>query len=280
MTYAVCGMVLFPLRRLKPRTLLVTGAVVFSVAILFRQWPETYRDIARALFGERTRPPMSAADAYHGTWMQLFRWRAWLNWFWHVEGAFGYDFWRCSGFMLAGMALLKLRVLDAARPAAFYRGMMACGYSIGLPLAAFGIHEEMARHPQLAASFGAKSWCGFQATAMLLASAGVAAGHVGLVMQACRSELAPRLRRALAAAGRMALTNYLGQTLVCVLVFDGWAFGRWGKHGIAAQLVLVGAVWVAQLIASPLWLSRFRFGPMEWLWRSLTYWKRQPMRAG
>ena len=77
----------------------------------------------------------------------------------------------------------------------------------------------------------------------------------------------------------MALTNYLGQTLVCVLVFDGWAFGQWGRFGIAAQLVLVLAIWAAQLIVSPLWLRRFQFGPMEWLWRSLTYWERQPMRV-
>ena len=77
----------------------------------------------------------------------------------------------------------------------------------------------------------------------------------------------------------MALTNYLGQTLVCVLLFDGWAFGRWGRWGIARQLWVVLFIWIAQLIVSPIWLRHFRFGPMEWLWRSLTYWKRQPMRV-
>jgi uncharacterized protein len=280
-TYAACGMVLFPLRRLAPRYLLATGFLVFSVAVLFRQWPEIYDSVASTVFGklhERTRPPMSAAAAYHGTWLDLFRWRAWLNWYWHVEGALGYDFWRCSGFMLAGMALMKLRVFDAARSARFHRAMMLVGYGIGLPLAGFAIHEEMAQHPAMSARFGASTWGPWQATAMLFASAAVALGHVGLVMQICRSGLLPRTRRALAATGRMALTNYLGQTLICVLVFDGWALGRWGRWGIAAQLGLVTAIWAVQLLVSPLWLRRFQFGPMEWLWRSLTYWKRQPMR--
>jgi uncharacterized protein len=260
----------------------VLGFLVFSVAILFRQWPAVYDRVASAVFGKyhvRTPPPMSAAAAYHGSWIDLFRWRAWLNYYWHVEGALGYDFWRCSGFMLAGMGLLKTRVFDATRSARFYRGLMWSGYSLGLPLAAFAIHEEIATHPVMAVRFSASSWGPWQATAMLLAGAAVALGHVGLVMQVCRAGILPRLRAALAATGRMALTNYLGQTLICVLVFDGWALGQWGDWGIAAQLALVGAIWGAQLIASTIWLRHFRFGPMEWLWRSLTYWRRQPMRV-
>jgi uncharacterized protein len=170
-------------------------------------------------------------------------------------------------------------VFDASRSARWYRNLMIAGYGIGLPLAALAIREEIADHRLMSARFGVSSWGPWQPTAMLLAGAAVALAHVGLVMQVCRSGLLPRVRAALAAAGRMALTNYLGQTLVCVLVFDGWAFGQWGRFGIAAQLLLVLAIWAAQLIVSPLWLRRFQFGPMEWLWRSLTYWKRQPMRV-
>ena len=130
-TYAVCGMLVFPLRRLSPRVLIVIGFLVFSVAILFRQWPDVFDQFASAVFGklhERTKPPIPTAAAYHGTWWDLFRWRAWLNWYWHVEGALGYDFWRCSGFMLAGMALMKLGVFDASRSARWYRNLMIAGY--------------------------------------------------------------------------------------------------------------------------------------------------------
>jgi uncharacterized protein len=281
-TYAVCGMILFPLRRLSPRALFAAALVFLSVAVLFRQWPAIYDRVASVVFGklhERTSPPMSAAAAYHGSWLDLFRWRAWLNWYWHVEGALGYDLWRCSAFMTAGMAMMKLGVFDASRSARFYGRMMAFGYGIGLPLAAFAVREQIAEHELMADRFGVASWAPWEATAMLLASATVSLGHVGLVMQVCRSGLFRRGRDVLAATGRMALTNYLGQTLVCVLVFDGWALGRWGRWGIASQLVLVAAISSVQLVASPLWLRWFRFGPMEWLWRSLTYWKRQPMRV-
>jgi uncharacterized membrane protein YeiB len=282
-TYSVCAMVLFPLRRLSPRLLLAGGFLVFSVAILFRQWPAVYDRVASAVLGPLhtpTKAPMSDAEAYRGTWLALFRWRAWLNTYWHVDGALGYDFWRCSGFMMAGMGLMKLRVFEALRSARFHRNLMLLGFGIGLPLAAFAIWESAAAHKGIARRFGIASLAPGKPTAMLLAGAAVALGHVGLVMEICRRGLFPRARAALAATGRMALTNYLGQTLVCVLVFDGWAFGQWGRFGIAAQLLLVLAIWVAQLALSPLWLRRFWFGPMEWLWRSLTYWKRQPWSKG
>ena len=82
----------------------------------------------------------------------------------------------------------------------------------------------------------------------------------------------------LAAAGRMALTNYLAQSLVCTTLFYGYGFGLYGRVGPALGIGLTVALYAAQLAFSVWWLRRFRFGPMEWLWRSLTYGKRQPMR--
>jgi uncharacterized protein len=76
----------------------------------------------------------------------------------------------------------------------------------------------------------------------------------------------------------MALSNYLLHSLIASLVFLGWGFGRAGRFDYAEQLGFVVAVWALQLAASPIWLRRYRFGPAEWLWRSLTYGKRQPMR--
>jgi uncharacterized protein len=78
----------------------------------------------------------------------------------------------------------------------------------------------------------------------------------------------------------MALTNYLMHTIVCCLIFYGWGFGMWERIGRAELLAIVLVIWTAQLLLSPLWLRVFRFGPAEWVWRSLTYWKLQPMRAG
>ena len=78
----------------------------------------------------------------------------------------------------------------------------------------------------------------------------------------------------------MAFSNYLFDSVITSLIFLGWGFGLAGRLDYAQQLLFVAAVWTFQLVVSPIWLRRYRFGPAEWLWRSLTYWKRQPMRRG
>lgn len=87
-----------------------------------------------------------------------------------------------------------------------------------------------------------------------------------------RSWVAP-----LAPAGRMALTNYLSQSVICTLVFYGYGLGYWGM-GRAWQLPFVFAVFGVQILISRWWLARFRYGPMEWLWRSATYLQLPRMR--
>jgi uncharacterized protein len=76
----------------------------------------------------------------------------------------------------------------------------------------------------------------------------------------------------------MALTNYRMQTVIAVLVFDGWAGAQWGKWTMNRIAMLVAGVWAFQLALSPLWLRWLRFGPVEWAWRSATYGRVQGMR--
>jgi uncharacterized protein len=76
----------------------------------------------------------------------------------------------------------------------------------------------------------------------------------------------------------MAFTNYLVQTIVCTTLFYGYGLGWFGHLDRPALLTVVAALWVAQLVWSPLWLARFRLGPAEWAWRSLTYGALQPLR--
>jgi len=93
-----------------------------------------------------------------------------------------------------------------------------------------------------------------------------------------RSGMLGWLRRALAAVGRMAVTNYLAHSVACGILFIGlgW-FNQLERHEL---YYVVLAIWAAQLVISPLWLRHFRFGPVEWLWRALTYLERPPMRRG
>lgn len=84
--------------------------------------------------------------------------------------------------------------------------------------------------------------------------------------------------RALSAAGRLALTNYLAQTLIAVTIFDGWAGGQYGRWTLYELLLLAIGVSAAQLVWSPLLLRVLHHGPVEWLWRSATYLRWQPFR--
>ncbi len=80
------------------------------------------------------------------------------------------------------------------------------------------------------------------------------------------------------AVGRMAFTNYILQTLFCTGLFYGSGFGLFGELDRWQQVPVVFGVWALQLWYSPIWLRSFRFGPLEWFWRSLTYWKLVPFK--
>ena len=102
---------------------------------------------------------------------------------------------------------------------------------------------------------------------------GMALGWLGLVMMCLQSGVVQGLRTRLAAVGRMALTDYLSHSLICLFVFTGAGLGLVGWLSRAELYLLVLGIWCLQLWVSPWWLERFRFGPVEWLWRWLTYGK-------
>lgn len=106
----------------------------------------------------------------------------------------------------------------------------------------------------------------------------VALGHVGLLMLIVQSGALRWLTRRLAAVGRMALSNYLTHSIVCTTLFYGYGFGLYGTINRTGLAAIVLTIWIVQLLISPIWLAHFRFGPAEWVWRSLTYWRLQPMR--
>ncbi len=113
---------------------------------------------------------------------------------------------------------------------------------------------------------------------MQVAALLLAVGYLcGLVLLARRPHWTERLRP-LAAAGRMALTNYLLQSVIFTAIAYSWGLGLYGRIPRATQLVVAVSVWGLNLLLSSWWLNRFRFGPAEWLWRSITYGRLQPLR--
>lgn len=117
-------------------------------------------------------------------------------------------------------------------------------------------------------------------TAIIVGTVLLAAGYVSTVALLLERPDWRRRLSVFAPVGRMALTNYLTQTVVMVLIFNSYGGGLIGHTGPAFGLVLALAVFAVQMVVSRLWLQRFQFGPMEWLWRLLTYGAMQPMRAG
>ena len=105
-------------------------------------------------------------------------------------------------------------------------------------------------------------------------------GHIGLFMLFIKSGILQFLQKALAAVGKMALSNYLVHTVICNTLFMGFGFELFGELQSYELYYIVLGIWVIQLIYSPLWFKYFRYGPAEWLWRSLTYVKKQPFRQG
>jgi uncharacterized protein len=100
--------------------------------------------------------------------------------------------------------------------------------------------------------------------------------HVSVIMLAFRAGWLRGLFARLRAVGQMAFTNYILHTVICSLVFFGYGLNRFGEWQYYQLYYLVAAIWVLQLVVSPLWLRTFQFGPLEWVWRALTYGARPP----
>jgi uncharacterized protein len=171
--------------------------------------------------------------------------------------------------MLIGMGLVKLGVITAQRSNRFYLILALVGYGIGLPLNALLTYQLMIN------DFDMTKVVLFYFSTYNFDRLFIALGHAAVLMLICKSAKA-WLLAPLAAVGQMALTNYLMQSAICTTLFYGYGFGWYGQLERYELWYVVLVIWAFQLTVSPLWLRIFRFGPMEWLWRSLTYWKRQP----
>jgi uncharacterized protein len=250
MVYAVCAPLLVWMRHVRPRRLLVVG----SSLVL---WSGVLAAIVQ------TRVPNDGAG---------------LGDYWLTDGSPMSDavglfllndfFARSLGMMLIGIALYRLEILQGARPAEFYRRLATWGLGIGLPIAIAGLLIQVAFDfdPRIALIGEAPN---------TIATIPIALGYLGLItLWNRRPATSAHLR--VRAAGRMALTNYLTQTLLGIFVLRSITDpDTLGRSGIVVFVVIV---WAVQLAWSKPWLDHFRFGPAEWLWRSATYRRLEPFR--
>jgi uncharacterized protein len=178
-------------------------------------------------------------------------------------------FFEVFGTMMVGMALFRLGVLTLDAKTRTYAAMMAGGYAIGLTGNIAEARWIMANDFSMLAYH--QAWISYDVTRLAMTT-----GHLGLLMLFLRSGALAWLRQSMAAVGRMALTNYLAHSVVALVLFV--FLGLWGALERHQLYYIVVAVWAVQIVVSPIWLRHFQFGPVEWLWRYLTYGRKPPFR--
>ena len=167
--------------------------------------------------------------------------------------------WDAMAMMLLGMAFYKLGVFNAELSFRTYVLMLVLGFGIGLSVNAYEMVNSVANDFRLT----------FIDWTYQIGRISTAMGYIGLFMLICKANLFGWLRDSLAAVGKMALTNYLTHSVVCLILFV--IFGWYGELRFHEYYYVVVVIWIFQIAFSRYWLSRHRYGPVEWLWRSLTY---------
>ena len=183
----------------------------------------------------------------------------------------GFLMMRTIGVMMIGMALYKSGFLTLRWPPMRYLAIGVIATAIGAAGSFWGTRNFINVEFNILAVFPGQA-------ALYWSSLVQAFGYASLIMFLCTIPTLKLLRAPFAAAGRMALSNYLASSIIGVLIFYGPpGLGKFASFSFADLAKVVGGVWLFILIWSPIWLSIFRFGPAEWAWRSLSYGWPQPM---
>ena len=300
--YALCALILFPFRKLSARKLLLIGGLFIAVkagwfaveafqqierrnlaaaadaAEKAGQKPSEEQAAARKQWEEQRkfRKPSSEelekdAKQWRGNPWEVISARAKFLAFWHGLAYYdpaNSDIW---SMMFIGMGLFKLGVFSAARSYRFYFWLAVIGCLIGIPVNCT-ISRLVVQSNFDRVTFALTN------VAYDIARLPVALAYTALLMLISKAGRLQRLIGRLAAIGQMALSNYILHSVICTFVFTGYGFGLYGRLERYQLYYVVAGCWALSLATSSMWLRHYQFGPLEWCWRSLTYWKMQPMR--
>lgn len=275
--YAICGFIVMLSRNWGPVTLTIVGTVLYLIAfgvqsllaltddfIPASKMPEIEAQIA-AVFAPSAEEMARVQAAYQGglasalqenvsTWLMIM-----------TNSIFSLGV-RTIGVMMIGMALFKWGFLSGRAPVWLYVLSVLVG---GASLAAIWTQAQVNWQNGFEVMHMVTD--GMLANAWLSIFVSIAYASVLILLVKAGVKL---LTEPLAAVGRMAFTNYIAQSLIMTTIFwSGRGFGLFGEVDRPTLMGIVGLVWLAQLIWSPLWLSKFQMGPLEWLWRRLSYGK-------
>ncbi len=185
--------------------------------------------------------------------------------------------WDMLSMMLIGMGLFVLGFFSNKLSTSTYVMALLIGYGIGIPLGWFSFdHGQSSWISNIGVyvdTYRVPHWVLYDLKRMFLAL-----GHASVLLLVFRSGAVAWLMKALSNVGQMAFTNYLMQSIICSLFFYGYGLGNYNKLSYHQLYYVVAGVWIFQLIFSAIYLRYFKFGPFEWVWRSLTYWNKQRFR--
>ncbi len=300
--YGVVGLLIFPLRKASAKALIITAAVIISLhsmqgiggmfAIREMQTNAEQHDKVVAAGGKPTDEQKAASKEWSalkemfqpakedvekeiqkhgGGWVENLKLRTGQAAQFQFVMFFQFIFLDVLGMLVLGMGLAKAGVFDASRSYRFYSMLVAAGFLIGAPL------HYWAASRWASSGFAVPEFMGYIASTADPGRFLVAGAYIGLVMIICKAGVLGWLRFLLAAVGRTALSNYLLTSIVLTFVFNGYGLGLFAQYERAQLIWFVLGMWVVNLVWSPIWLKYYRYGPAEWAWRSLTYWKRQPL---
>ena len=268
--YAICGSLVFFFRKKSIRTLFIMAVILFLVPIslnfmTYYGMPKDALESTFAFFYPSTEQIALETKIMQGSYLDQMPLR--------LENAIGLQtivfmieiFWRTSAMMLFGMILYRKGILSADKSTAYYKKMIWVGFVPGLILSIIGLDQLYA-----------SEWSGayvmnIGANYKFISGLFMALSYIGLLIWIYKKGIFKKLLNRLQATGRMAFTNYIGMSVICTLIFNGHGLGLFGTFDRLQQFVIVIGIWVTMLIISPLVLKKFQYGPLEWLWRKLTY---------
>lgn len=298
--YAIVGMFAFSFRHLKPKLLIGFAALFIALitlweisdyhndSTLYKEATEAQlkKDKGETLSKEETasieawkgkleklKPSPEKVkeeiEANHQDYLSIVMHKVPENQWSQTTFLYRYNFLDVLAMMLLGMALFKMQILTMGKSRSFYLKMILIGYTFGLLINYWELNTVISGNFSILAL--GKSFLTYQ-----LGRIGVVFGHIGVIMLFLKTNWLLFLQKSLAAVGQMALTNYISHSIICNVIYLGMDY-----YGMVQRYELyyvVFGIWIFQLIISPIWLKHFYFGPMEWIWRCLTYWKKQPFK--
>lgn len=301
-SYGLFGLLIVPMRNVSPRKLLVVSGValfLLSLAVVGQGFSRrSTRDAAmaaRAVEGQGRALSQEQQDAkkawdeqynaalpsrqklqeevdnYRKSYWSVLRQRVEIMRKFNFIPVYfppAFDIW---ALMLIGMALFKLGVLQGERQSGFYVRLALAGYAIGISVNALSTYGMITSNFDIVATI-------FWNAPYQIGRVAVALAHASVLILVVKGARMRWLTDRLAAVGQLAFSNYISHSIVYALVFYAPGLRLFGELQRYQLYFVVLAIWMFSLAWSPIWLRYFRFGPLEWCWRSLTYWQRQPMR--